>query len=69
MANRRLVNWAIILGVGTFFTLLGYAAQPGGAATGYETGRQFGYALGQGIVAAVITYLVIRYVSRRSQAR
>ena len=67
MATGRVVIWAIVIGVGLVVAFIGYAAQPGGATSAYEAGRQLGYAAGQGLIAAAITYFVLRWLSRRSR--
>ncbi|HEY8239245.1 MAG TPA: hypothetical protein VIF63_07395 [Candidatus Limnocylindrales bacterium] len=46
--------------------LLSATVQPGGAASGFEAGRQAGYALGQGLIAAVITWAILKYVLKRA---
>jgi hypothetical protein len=61
-------RWIVVVAVGVIIFLVGLAAQPGGATTGYEAGQQFGYALGQGLVAAGITYLILRVVRRRPES-
>jgi len=66
MATPRVV-WTIAIAVGLVVTFIGYAAQPGGATSAYEAGRQLGYAVGQGLIAAAITYFVLRWFSRRSR--
>jgi Mn2+/Fe2+ NRAMP family transporter len=68
VTSRRILNWAIVIGVGLLVTLISYAQQPGGATTGYEAGRQLGYALGQGLVVAIVVYIVLRLLSRRSKS-
>ncbi len=59
-------RWIVIAAVGVIVFLVAYAGQPGGTTSGFEAGRQLGYSIGSGLIAAGITYLVLRVFRRRS---
>jgi hypothetical protein len=63
MSNRG--RWILVIAIGVIVFLVGFAVQPGGATSGYDAGRQFGYAVGQGLIAALVTYLILRVLARR----
>lgn len=64
--GKRVSNRTIIIAVFLIVWLLSATVQPGGAASGFEAGRQAGYALGQGLIAAVITWAILKYVLKRA---
>jgi hypothetical protein len=67
MTSRRVLNWAIVIGVVVLTFLISYAGQPGGAATGFEAGRRLGYAFGQALLIGVVVFFVLRFFARRRQ--
>ncbi len=66
MPGKRVSNRTIAIFVGLAVFLFSYLLQPGGAAPGFEAGRQAGYAMGQGLIAAVIVWAILRYLLKRA---
>jgi hypothetical protein len=64
--GRRLSNRTIVIAVGLTVFLLSYLGQPSAAGSGFEASRQLGYAFGQALVVAVITWAILRYMLKRT---
>lgn len=67
MATRRILNWVIVAVVFVFVFMLASAGQAVGGGSGFDSGRQVGYAFGQALIAAIAVWFVLRWFARRNQ--
>lgn len=64
---KRLSNRTIIIGVGLIVFIAAYLLMsgPSAGASGFQAGQRIGYIAGYALLAAAITWAVLKYVLHR----
>lgn len=64
--KRRISNAMIIIAVGLAVFVVSYLMNAGPTSSGFKASQQIGYIAGQAVLAALITWAILKYVLRRS---
>jgi hypothetical protein len=64
-ASGGLSNRTIILVIGVVALVVSFLLNSGPTSSGFESGQQVGYIVGQSLLAMLIAWVVLKYVLRR----